>query len=159
MGAWGPGLRANDVALDAIAVVEDKILESGLPLQQYVAEVGLDDLLELASEQDSELCRCGTLGVAEWLVEHNIDLSDQMIVYKAIVFEKNEKQLARWADPEERLFILDLFESRIEHGLTPEQQRQVDNSNRGLFSRMFKVDPELVRQHSASKGIDHGTAQ
>jgi hypothetical protein len=136
MGAWGAGLQANDTALDAISYVEEEIGRRSI--KYLVKEKGVGFLLKIAAQADGDYSRHGILGVAEWLVDQGIDVSKNSSVMDAIKFEKDEERISCWKDRSDRLKVLELFELRITKGITAEQQREIDESNMGLFACMQK---------------------
>ncbi len=103
MGAWGPGMQANDSALDAISEIEAEL--DG-------ADVDAGALLERTASQWSDpLC---VLGVAEALIERGHELWDRGEVANALEEELDPGRLRSWRNPMRRCEALERFIRRVE---------------------------------------------
>lgn len=139
MDAWGPGLQANDLSQEAILVIEDQLLRAGQPLHAFVVEHGVHKLIKKASKCNGVRTHQAILGAAEWLADRNINVSQDTLVLKALEAEKGENCIRYYAEPEERVRVLELFTKRLSEGLTPDEQKEVDELNKGLFTRLLKA--------------------
>ena len=128
MGAWGERMQCNDTALDAI----DNLKEWGnSKVLSTIKEKGIDYILKLDNNSHS------ILGVAEWLMDQHIDLSNNSLILNTIQSEKS--QIKDWTTPTNRLDALNLFEQRVKNQpITPDQQSKIDQFNMGLFDRIAK---------------------
>lgn len=137
MTSWGPGLRANDAAVEAITAVEE-YLDSTEP-DKYVKHQTLDSIFKIAARHDTDSCRCGTLGVAEWLLDYGVSVYPYKVVHEALMFELRDEQLSKFPNIKERQEVLGLFAKRMFADLTPDEAKKVRESNEGLFTRMLKL--------------------
>lgn len=140
MGAWGPGLQANDTAKGAILVIEEKLSKAGQPLHAFVAEHGVHKLIKKASKYGVQrYTNVAVLGAAEWLTDRNVDVSKDPLVLEALKAEKYEERIHCYAEPEERVRVLELFGKRLFEGLTPEEEKEAGEFNKGIFTRLLKA--------------------
>jgi hypothetical protein len=142
MGAWGPGMQANDSALDAIASVEDLLAELKLSLPQYLEKHSIEPLLRIANGhyQNYEV-----LGIAEWLLDNapkgSLDkttIKYERLILDAMKAELRPEVLRDWVNPSEREEALLLFGMRLTENLTEDEKKIVQEYNEGLFTRMMK---------------------
>ena len=108
MGAWGPGLQANDAALDAIGMFEKRI--RSFPLRKGPAVEFLTSVIKACGEDETE----GTLGVADLLLDRGVDLGDGGDLVR-LMLERTltESELRNWDDPAERVAALRRCEQRL----------------------------------------------
>lgn len=152
MGAWGPGMQANDTALDAIESVKILLHRLNLSLLKYLEKYGVEPLLREAQACDNPDSRMGVLGVVEYLLDaldklplgfkENSSIKYDHIILDSITFELQSEKLKDWKEPKEREQALLLLKKRISVGLTEEQKDLVEESNQGLFTRLLKHLPE-----------------
>jgi hypothetical protein len=131
MGAWGSGLQANDTALDAIDIFEEK--------KRTKSEITA--FMERIKSEWGCGWTAGVLGLADSLLDEGVslsDLSDCMgLLQEAISLEKQEDELDCWNDPTQRLEVLELFEGRLQGKVVnPDKHGQ---HNEGLLSKIFKM--------------------
>lgn len=148
MGAWGPGMQANDTALDAIESVKALLCRLNLSLPKYLEKHGVEPLLREAQACDNPESRMGILGVVEYLLDaldklplgfiENSSIKYNHIILDSIAFELQSEKLKEWKEPKEREQALLLLKRRILVGLTEEQIDLVKESNQGLFTRLLK---------------------
>lgn len=127
MGAWGPGLQANDTALDAI---------DELTLIQFLTADKEAQLKRYLEGVFSQFAAWGLLGVVEWFLDngmphHKLAMCRTMID-RALAMEKTE--IEDWRDPEQRRQVLETLRARLD-GRAIDEERLAE-SNRGLLSRM-----------------------
>ena len=70
MGAWGPGLQANDAALDAIGLFEKRIRT--FPLRKGPVVEFFTSVIKACGDDATE----GTLGVADMLLDRGVELGE-----------------------------------------------------------------------------------
>lgn len=136
MGSWGPGLQANDSALDALGILKKEIKQASknkLPLRELFLKVQS----EFGADCDEEI-----LGVADHLLDEEIKgLIEIPEIKKALKSQRKKSVLCCWVNPEERKIALDNFEKRLKGEKVPELDLAIDNA--GLFDRMGRSNEEL----------------
>ena len=138
MGAWGPGLLANDGALDALSYVGlDAFSDKGMAGR--TARQVFDELEAHGwTSGDAE----AILGTADAMLDLGVDLSGHADELAPLIAqEMSEEVIGRWREPKDRLAALDRFSRRVKGEAVPEEEIALDNA--GLFDRMGKSNAEL----------------
>jgi hypothetical protein len=144
MGAWGPGLQANDTALDAISIAN---LDEGMGDRSPVEVV--DSLRERGEEW---LDAPSVLGVADRMLDMGQDLWHLEEGLRAHVRnELDPEVLARWQDPRDRVVALRNFLLRLEG---KEMDLEVGLDNAGLFARRGRSNLEVLREAGEKVGLE-----
>lgn len=136
MSAWGEGMQANDTALDAIGGHGRQLKRIVRDRDPARAAIVLD---EIHTNLDCEHSAWGLLGAAEHLLDSagpEVLAQYRPAIEQALDTELAPTQLECWSDPEERRKALELFRRRLNGESVPE--REVEQSNEGLLSRMLR---------------------
>lgn len=140
MGAWGPGMRANDTALDAVYVLDEAIRVEGL--KPPAGRRALEDIVAaVIANEHSQGSPQGVLGLAEAALERGISLDRvRLTVDLALASESSPEQLTCWRDPQEREAALGRFRDRL-NGVQVDEAL-IARDNEGLLSRIFRSQSE-----------------
>lgn len=148
MGAWGPGMQANDTALDAIDSVKKLLSNLKLSLPEYLEKHGIEPLLRVAQTCDVQDSFWGVLGVTEYILDvldkyplgfkEKSSIKFEYLILDSITAELQIEKLKEWREPKEREQALLLLEKRIFIGLSEAQREKIKESNQGLFTRLLK---------------------
>ena len=99
MGAWGPGLLENDVALDALGFYDERVAD-GASVDDAIAAV----MNEMADELDDEDDRADLILALAWLASERQATPDWLAA-EARQVVADEVALSRWEES-------DLYEAR-----------------------------------------------
>lgn len=99
MGAWGPGLLENDVALDALGLYDERVAD-GASVDDAIAAV----MDEMQDELDEEDDRADLFLALAWLASERQSTPDWLAAEAREVIA-NEVALSRWEES-------DLYETR-----------------------------------------------
>ena len=99
MGAWGPGLLENDVALDALGLYDERVAD-GASVDDAIAAV----MHEMQDELDEEDDRADLFLALAWLASERQSTPDWLAAEAREVIA-NEVALSRWEES-------DLYETR-----------------------------------------------
>ena len=137
MGAWGEGMQANDTAWDAIG-------DAGFDVNGHVPKKTVQEL----NRDPKKVAKYfkgwkgepwGILGLAEYLLDSGVDLSDVRKTVKEAIDEELGESASHWRDPEVRKQTLRLFRDRLAGKAV--DMKEVENSNRGLLERVLEGRP------------------
>ena len=116
MGAWGPGLLENDVALDMLGTFDDLIL-SGASVESAVAAVMAESKDALGDEDD----RPDLILALAWLTSER-RVTPDWLASEARQIIADEVTLMRWEESDaletRRIFeqtLLDILDGRRQH--------------------------------------------
>jgi len=123
MGSWGPGLQANDTALDYII---EKRLNKIKTMKE--AEVELKNI-----DKHSDSDHRAVLGVADYLLDRGVKLPKESGII-SYALEVAYSETDQWREPESRKIALDNFRKRWKGKRVSKIDIEIDNL--GLFDRM-----------------------
>lgn len=130
MGSWGHGTQSNDTALDAIEVFENRP-RTKESIHAFLLEVRRDWIHSWPA---------ATLGVVDCLLDEEVPLSEfsdsMTMILEALEHEKKQDELECWNRPEERLQVLQVFESRLAG--KDFDKELLNKHNTGLFEKIVE---------------------
>ena len=139
MGSWGPGLRANDTALDALETYKHEIT-------QVIKKKLTTEKLLTKINTDFQGCdkNPAYLAIADQLLDRNVKgLDKNKAIQKALKHELTQERLNCWTEPTDRKTALRNFQKRLTGQKVPPIALELDNL--GLFTRMGATNAQILQ--------------
>lgn len=144
MGSWGPGLQANDDALDALYHFRTRLEGISRTKKARVRRKKAEAIFAEMKADERYSDAFSILGVADKLLGCKTDLKGIKPIEDALKAEKTKDRLAGWREPKDRVRALGNFERRLNKLKVPAIDLALDNA--GLFCRMGQSNDELRKR-------------